>query len=163
MRPHLHALWERLTAPHPALTLESDRSKARMLAAIHIPMPFIILAIFLLRGYSISSFASPAGLITAGFIGALAITYLLSRTQHYKAGVAWIIGVLIILIVGVLFGDGSDEVLHTMPLYFAHVLILASLFLNIGMTIAIAIHTGRPSRAKSRVQPGSRRRRTLSM
>jgi len=101
----LIALWHFLTDPHPSLTDESHRAQARMLAAMHLPMPLLVLLFFLSRTYGYSTFASDAGGFTLAACAAIVLSYALSRTRHYRVGVYGVIVAVIVLIAAALLLD----------------------------------------------------------
>ncbi len=137
----LFALWNLLTEPHGDLTLMHDRQQARMLAAIHLPLPLLLLLFFLSRSYGYSTFASSAGWLTLMVSLLTIVSYALSRTRSYRLGVYGMIGAVIALIVASIAADSTGQALPVMPLYFAHVVILASLFLSVRSAVFLAVAT----------------------
>lgn len=137
----LVVLWNRLTEPHPALSDEAERAKARMLAALHLPLPLLILYFYVSRSAATSIFTSMAEAVVILMLIVLAISYTLSRSVHYRLGVYLKIGALFVVIVVALTGEGSEHALTIMPLYFAHAIILSSMFLSIRTTVALTLAT----------------------
>jgi PAS domain S-box-containing protein len=137
----LVVLWNRLTEPHPALTDEAERAKARMLAALHLPLPLLILYFYVTRSASNSIFTSITEAVVFMMMIVLAISYVLSRSRHYRLGVYLKIGALFVIIVVALTWEGGEQALTIMPLYFAHAIILSSMFLNIRTTVALTLAT----------------------
>jgi PAS domain S-box-containing protein len=138
---HFAAAWAWLTDPHPSITNVNERTKARIFSAVHLPMPFLLLMFYVARSYGYSTFASPASAVTFATCGTLLISYALSRTRHYKWGVYGVVIAVVALIVSSIAVDSSAEALRVMPVYFAHAVIIASLFLSVRTTVVLALGT----------------------
>jgi PAS domain S-box-containing protein len=130
-------LWDRLTAPAPAVERPDRRRQARLLAAVLLVILLIGIVGEVTQIFLVESLALYTGFwITTPTLFALFLAYLLSRTRFFELAAIGVVGVLSIMTFAAALWSGSHFVVEF--LYYAILPVLfSSIFLSLPTTLIV--------------------------
>lgn len=132
-------LWRWMTEPHVSLTKQEQRNEARLLAALFLPIPLLMIVLALIRQQGYTTFKPETAPYMLFVLGSVAAAYVLSRTLYYKAGCIVVSIGLLAFIFGSLSVETNPQAILALPPYLLLIVIFACLVLNIYWTFAAAL------------------------
>ena len=129
-------IWRRLTEPLVALQDREQRSQARILAAVHLPLLVVSLYFVFMPGHGLQGASQPSLIINLALLTVTVLTYGLSRTRHYQLGAGLLVTAQVAYVAAILVSYPQPETIRLLPLFLTLPILFSSIFLPLLATIA---------------------------